>query len=148
MVTKVFCFLYLIIIALLDVRTRRIPDSMTAGLFVTAFCADISFSFAKIPIGLLCGLLFSFVFFLVSACTKGLGMGDVKLAGVLGYCVGFARAAMTFCIASFTGIFFFLFVSKKKGKNSFRAVHGGGIRVVRIAVEEISCDYVNPAFFW
>ena len=111
MVERALCFLYLLIISVCDIRTRRIPNCITGGLFAGVFCRDIFLSSPKISEKLLCGFFFLIVFGLVSVFTIGLGMGDAKLAAVLGYCLGFFNTIKVFVFASLFGIMFFLLLA-------------------------------------
>ena len=111
MVERTICFLYLLIISVCDIRTERIPNCITGGLFAGVFCTDIFLSFPRIPEKLICGFCFLLVFAIVSVFTKGLGMGDAKLAAVLGYCLGFFKTIGIFVFASLLGIIAFLLLA-------------------------------------
>ena len=47
---------------------------------------------------------------LVAIYTKGLGMGDVKLAAIIGYSAGFFKTSVVFIFACVIGLVFFLLV--------------------------------------
>ena len=114
----IFCFAYLILISLCDLLWKKIPNALLLAFFVSVFCYDISFAYGAILIRLLCALLFSGIFFLVAYFTKGLGAGDAKLAGVLGYCNGLFYTSLILGLASVLGILFYVFYSafRKKRK--------------------------------
>lgn len=104
MTVKTLCLLYLLVISVCDMRTLRIPDCMTVGAFGLALCLDVILSCSKIPEKLFCGLLFFALLSAVSVITKGMGLGDAKVAAVLGYCVGFFEVLAILTFAAFLGI--------------------------------------------
>ena len=53
-------------------------------------------------------VFFSAVFLAAAAATKGMGMGDIKLAAAIGYCSGFFKTLCSFIFASLGGIIFFM----------------------------------------
>lgn len=108
MVLQNLCLLYLAVISFFDLRTGRIPNFITFGfsalmLFTTVFTTP-----SKILVRLLCAAFFFLLFLCIAMFTKGLGMGDVKLAAVIGYCNGFFDASLIFILACLGGILFFL----------------------------------------
>lgn len=107
MFLKNICLLYLIVISFFDLRTGRIPNLVTLGFFVLMLFSDIFIDPSKIPLRLLCAVFFFFLFFCIWIFTKGLGMGDVKLATVIGYYFGFFKTLLVFIFACFVGIMFF-----------------------------------------
>ena len=109
MVLQNLCLLYLAVISFFDLRTGRIPNFITFGfsalmLFTTVFTTP-----SKILVRLLCAAFFFLLFLYIAMFTKGLGMGDVKLAAVIGYCKGFFATSLIFILACLGGILFFLF---------------------------------------
>lgn len=106
--TRPTCLLYLATISFFDLREGRIPNLITLGFFSLLVIADIFSSTSEIPTRLACSVFFFTVFLIAAAATKGIGMGDIKLAAVIGYCSGFFRTLCTFIIASLTGIIFFM----------------------------------------
>jgi leader peptidase (prepilin peptidase)/N-methyltransferase len=79
-------------IALIDLRHRIIPNRLTYPallLFATtvllAWSIGDAADLAKAGIGL---LLYGGILFIVAAVSRGMGMGDVKLAGVIGLVLG------------------------------------------------------------
>lgn len=109
MVLQNLYLLYLPVISVFDLRTGRIPNFITFGfsalmLFTTVFTTP-----SKILARLLCASFFFLLFFCIAMFTKGLGMGDVKLAAVIGYCKGFFATSLIFILACLGGILFFLF---------------------------------------
>lgn len=75
-------------LALFDVATRRIPNVVTVPAALAAVLLRIVFVRSALPEILIAGVV-SWLFFLVFALrTRGLGMGDVKLAGLLGLLLG------------------------------------------------------------
>lgn len=93
----------LICIFFIDLKHEIIPDK------ITYFLLFLSFIFAVFNLSLVNHLLsafFSFLFFLTLYLTtkgKGMGFGDVKLAGVLGLFFGFPKTIVCFYVAFLTG---------------------------------------------
>lgn len=86
----------LVPISLIDLDTRKIPNVITGPAAVAAIVLGLIFKPSHVPAQLLAGAA-SGAFLLVFALAypKGLGMGDVKLAGVLGlYLRGAAAVAL------------------------------------------------------
>ena len=116
MFTIIFCFAYLILLSLCDLFWKKIPNAMLMAFFVSVFCSDISFVYGTIIFRLLSALVFFGIFFLIAFFTNGLGAGDAKLAGVLGYCNGLFRASLILGLASVFGILFFIIHSAFRKK--------------------------------
>lgn len=119
--TKMFlpCLLYLATASLSDIRTGRIPNSITLGFAAAAMSLDALKAPSKIPLKLSCAAFFLAVFLAVALASKGLGCGDVKLAAAVGYCSGFLRASVSFILACMIGIVFFM-VCRACGKKNAR----------------------------
>ena len=107
MFIKMFCLLFLMILSIYDIRTRKIPNIALAFLFIVLFSIDCITSPAKIPRKLLCSFFFLIVFLLTSLITKGIGMGDIKLAAIIGYCSGFFKTSLILITASVLAVSFF-----------------------------------------
>lgn len=113
------CLLYLATASLSDIRTGRIPNSITLGFAAAAISLDALKAPSKIPLKLSCAAFFLAVFCAAALASKGLGCGDVKLAAAVGYCSGFLRASVSFIIACMIGIVFFM-VCRACGKKTAR----------------------------
>lgn len=117
MFSKVLCLLYLVAISKHDTKTYTVTDVSLISLFITVFCQDISKETSiKILEKVICGILFFSIFLAVAVKTGGLGAGDAKLAGVLGYSVGFLKTNLIFIVASVLGLIFFIYKKKILGK--------------------------------
>lgn len=119
MFTIIFCFAYLILLSLCDLFWKKIPNAMLMAFFVSVFCSDISFVYGTIIFRLLSALVFFGIFFLIAFFTNGLGAGDAKLAGVLGYCNGFIRTSVILGGAAVIGILFYIIYSVFRKKIRF-----------------------------
>jgi leader peptidase (prepilin peptidase)/N-methyltransferase len=72
-----------------DVRTRTIPDALTGGGAVAVLLVRLAAGPATVPSSLLwAGLLAAGLGALALAAPDGMGLGDAKLAGVLGLALG------------------------------------------------------------
>ncbi|CAB4882387.1 unannotated protein [freshwater metagenome] len=83
----------LVPLTLIDLDVRRLPDALTLPGAIAALVAGIVFEPSFVPEQLIAGAA-AFVFFFVAASLYrgGMGMGDVKLAGMLGVFLGRAVA--------------------------------------------------------
>ena len=83
----------LIPITLIDFETRLIPNLITGPAAVAALVAGLALDLDGVPEQLIAGAAAAGFFFIaVLAYPRGMGMGDVKLAGVMGLCLGKAVA--------------------------------------------------------
>ena len=120
--TRPTCLLYLVIISFFDLHEGRIPNSITLGFFSLLVIADIFTAPSEILMRLACSVFFFTVFLIAAAATKGMGMGDIKLAAAISYCSGFFKTLCIFILASLAGIIFFMalrFFNKKTNKIPF-----------------------------
>jgi leader peptidase (prepilin peptidase)/N-methyltransferase len=79
----------LVVIAAEDLRTRRIPNAITGPAVLAIVLLRIAFASSVLPITLIAGIAtFSGFLVLAVAARGGFGMGDVKLAGLLGVLLG------------------------------------------------------------
>jgi leader peptidase (prepilin peptidase) / N-methyltransferase len=82
---------FLVPIAVIDLDHRKIPNKLTAPAALLAPALALAVEPSFVPEQLIAGLAAAIFFFLPAAIhPKGMGMGDVKLAGVLGLYLGAA----------------------------------------------------------
>lgn len=95
---------FLVPIAVIDLDLKRIPNALTGPAAVVAVVASALLDPSFLPEQLIAGAA-ALAFFLIPAVLskKGMGMGDVKLAGVLGLYLGAAVAPALF-IALIVGV--------------------------------------------
>lgn len=120
MMLKLYILPILILISLHDLNFRKIPNTLLYGLFVMAFTSDISADFYNIPLKILAGLFFTGLLAAIAKFSKGLGFGDVKLIGILGYCCGFFQTLLICIMACIMGIMASLILyrlNEKKQRN-------------------------------
>lgn len=103
----------LCVLALVDTRTRLLPDALNLPLFFTGMTTALQSSSSVGPQGALLGALVGYGFlWLLSALfshfknTEGMGQGDIKLAGALGACCGVSGILHVLLLASFAGTLF------------------------------------------
>lgn len=79
----------LVALAAYDIESRRLPNYLTLPVSVAAVALRMAFERSSLAEVVLAGVI-SFAVFWVLALTMrgGLGMGDVKLAGMLGFLLG------------------------------------------------------------
>ena len=75
-------------ITLVDFRIKRIPNVLLLVLEGTLLCTDYLLEKEIIPYRLLAGFGAYVLFYLVYRFRGGLGFGDVKYAGIIGYFLG------------------------------------------------------------
>lgn len=137
--TRPTCLLYLATISFFDLREGRIPNLITLGFFSLLVIADIFSSTSEIPMRLACSVFFFTMFLIATATTKGMGMGDIKLAAAISYCLGFFKTLCTFIIASLAGIIFFItlrFFNKKTNKIPFAPFTAAGYLLSELIFRE------------
>jgi leader peptidase (prepilin peptidase)/N-methyltransferase len=79
----------LVVIAAEDLRTRRIPNVITGPAVLVAILLRVVFAPSELPATLIAGAATFAVFLgLAIVARGGFGMGDVKLAGLLGVLLG------------------------------------------------------------
>jgi leader peptidase (prepilin peptidase)/N-methyltransferase len=94
----------LVPIVLIDLERRLIPNVITAPAAVAALVAGLALDLDGVPEQLIAGAAAGGFFLLAAlAYPRGMGMGDVKLAGVLGLCLGRA-VAPALMIALLSGV--------------------------------------------
>jgi leader peptidase (prepilin peptidase)/N-methyltransferase len=87
----------LVPITLIDLDLRLIPNRITLPVAVAAVVAGVVLDIDFVPEQLIAGAAAGGFFLLAAmAYPRGMGMGDVKLAGVLGLCLGRAVAPAIF----------------------------------------------------
>lgn len=79
----------LVVIAVVDLRSRRIPNAVVGPVGVAAVLVRVVFARSELPETLLAGgVVFALFLGLAIVARGGFGMGDVKLAGLLGLLLG------------------------------------------------------------
>jgi leader peptidase (prepilin peptidase)/N-methyltransferase len=80
-------------VSLIDLDTRRIPNRITGPAAALALAIGLALDPSRVPAQLLAGVAAAgFLLLFALLYPRGLGMGDVKLAGVLGLFLGGAVA--------------------------------------------------------
>jgi prepilin signal peptidase PulO-like enzyme (type II secretory pathway) len=97
-------------ISLIDLRSRRIPDLLSFPCFILLFFARFLLTPQRLPGCLIAAIFGMLLFYCVRSSTKGLGLGDVKFAAVIGLFCGFPCLLPAFLIAALLGIAVALFL--------------------------------------
>ncbi len=104
--------------ALIDVRSRRIPNWLTLTLILSGLGRSLMFHGPITPgrslVGLLVGFGPAFILFAIGA----LGGGDVKLLAGVGAWLGPVAAVGVFMLSAVVGMFLVLAVSLRHGKTT------------------------------
>ncbi len=110
----------LIPIALIDLDVRLIPNVITLPASVAAIVAALALDIDFVPEQLIAAVA-AFAFFFLAAWLypRGMGMGDVKLAGMLGLYLGRAVAPAIF-LALVLGVVVGLVVIARVGQKAGR----------------------------
>ncbi|MDR2965506.1 MAG: A24 family peptidase [Treponema sp.] len=91
-------------IALIDLKTYRIPDILLAFFVPVMFISDSSRAILPVSERVFTAFM-AFIFFgAVWYFTNGIGFGDVKYAAVLGYVLGLERIFSAFIFTALLGI--------------------------------------------
>ncbi|WCB94537.1 Prepilin peptidase PppA [Baekduia alba] len=111
---------FLVPIAVIDLDVKRIPNALTAPAAVLAIALGALLAPSDLPEQLAAGAA-ALIFFLLPTLLskKGMGMGDVKLVGVLGLYLGRAVAPAIF-IALILGVVVGAAVVARKGATAGR----------------------------
>lgn len=117
MISKMFCLLYLLTVSFFDGRTGRIPNCLTCGFLAASVITDIFTIPSEIPKHLLSAIFFFSLFFITAVMTKGIGIGDVKLAASVGYASGFLKTSIMLILACTAGIAAFLILRIRKSQS-------------------------------
>lgn len=119
-VLNVALILLLVPIALIDVEHRIIPNKLTALGAVLALAIGTALDPSGEPARLIAGAAAGGTLLLAAlAYPGGMGMGDVKLAGVMGLFLGSAVAA-AMLVALLAGVLFGALVLTRKGTQATR----------------------------
>ena len=112
----------LVPIALIDLDVRRIPNVITLPASVAALVAGLALDLDFVPEQLIAGAA-AFAFFFLAAWLypRGMGMGDVKLAGMLGLFLGRA-VAPAIMLALLLGVLVGAVVIARLGQKAGRKV--------------------------
>jgi leader peptidase (prepilin peptidase) / N-methyltransferase len=109
----------LIAVAVIDLDTRKIPNKITAPAAVYAVVAAAALLTGELPELLIAGTAaFAALLLAALAYPAGMGMGDVKLAGVMGLYLGISVAPAMFVA----------FLAGTVGGLAVMARHGAGAR--------------------
>ena len=98
-------FVFNTIITVYDLRYYRIPDVLVAGCFSLILSIDISFFYFSIIKNLVSALIMFFLLSMVYLFKEGIGFGDVKLAALTAYVLGFYESIFALLTACLAGIF-------------------------------------------
>ena len=98
-----------------DVRTRRIPNWLTAGSIVTALCLQALRGWDGFGLSLLAGLLGGGVLFLFFI-AGGMGAGDVKLMAAVSCFTGLRFLPTVLIASALSGAFFAIVLALRKGR--------------------------------
>lgn len=92
----------LLIIAIYDIKNLTISNKFIVVLLLLGF---INYIFSSFEITKILGLLGGFIFFLLLYLLfpKGIGFGDVKLAGAIGLFLGFKLTILAILLSFFSG---------------------------------------------
>ncbi len=108
--------IFFLLVALVDLRHRLVPDAMVIPAVLVALAAQLAASPGAL-VGALIGGVFGLAPFLATALVKpgGMGGGDVKLAGLVGLTLGFPQVMWGLTVAVMAGgiVSFLLLLSRE-----------------------------------
>lgn len=112
----------LVPVALIDLEHRIIPNKITLPAAVAAVAIGVALNLRGVPEQLIAGAgAAGFLLFFVLAYPRGMGMGDVKLAGVLGLFLGRSVAVAILAaviVGTLVGAFVMARVGVEKGRKT------------------------------
>lgn len=116
MLLKLLCYVFLILISVIDIHSKRIPNKLLLSLFLIRLTVLISTTYYDILKYLSAACLLFLIFYSVALFTKGFGYGDVKLLFVTSFCFGFSKSIIAVLIACLLAglIFTFMFIHHKE----------------------------------
>ena len=101
--------------AVIDMRTRRIPNWLTAGMAAGGF--GIAFGGGTVtPTQAALGLLIGLLLMLPGHVIGATGAGDVKLMAAVGAVVGSGSILRVFLYTAFAGGLFAVFIALRRGR--------------------------------
>ena len=104
LVALIFC----ILISIQDIRAYRIPNELVYAFFLILFVSDIKYDYSGIIGNISAGVLIFLLFSGVRYFYGGLGGGDAKFGGVLGYTLGLRYSWLSFFAASVLGLVYII----------------------------------------
>jgi prepilin signal peptidase PulO-like enzyme (type II secretory pathway) len=109
-------------VSVIDIRTRRIPDVLTFSAAIVVLLFYCMVNPARLPNALIAAALGAGLFFLIRRITRGLGMGDVKYAALMGLVCGLPALFTAFFAAAVLGLVTALVLKLLDGKHRNRRI--------------------------
>lgn len=112
----------LIVIFFTDLKYRIIPDQILIVQIIGTFCFLLLFRSSELINHFLAGVFFFLIFLALVLITrgKGMGLGDVKFAAVMGFILGAPKIVVAFYLSFLTGAVFSLILIMM-GKKSMKS---------------------------
>jgi leader peptidase (prepilin peptidase)/N-methyltransferase len=136
--------LLLVFLAAFDIATRRVPNRVTAPAAIVAIVLRLAFVHSALVEMFVAGAAAFAVFLLLAVISRGgFGMGDVKLAGLLGLLLGKAAVAALFLGVIVGGIASAAVLVTHRGQRGRTIAYapylcfGGAIAIVAFAVPRL-----------
>lgn len=130
----------LLVIFITDLKYRIIPDEILIVQIIISFAYQVFFQPLSIIPNFITGLVFLlfFLFLVLITRGRGMGLGDVKLAFVMGFILGFPNIIVAFYLSFLTGaaVSLILIVSRHKKIKS------------KIAFGPFLCTATFVCLFW
>jgi prepilin signal peptidase PulO-like enzyme (type II secretory pathway) len=105
--------------SIIDIRSYRIPDQLVFPCFAVIFVFLLLFEISVLPDRLAAALLSGLFFSIIRRFARGLGMGDVKFAMLMGLCCGLPWVCAAFLIAALAGIGAILLTRRGKTQRGY-----------------------------
>jgi leader peptidase (prepilin peptidase)/N-methyltransferase len=105
-----------------DLAHRRVKNALTIPVSLLAVLLRVAFERSRLAEVVIAGLVFLLVFFALSLFLRGgLGMGDVKLAGMLGFLLGWTVLPALMIGAIAGGVAAAVLLSRDEGRRATMA---------------------------
>ena len=136
---SLFLILFILIIAVIDAKTFKIPNCLLfpCFLFLLAFDVLCSFNFFLFINNMASVFIWFLIFYLVYRFRGGIGFGDVKYAAFLGYALGLEKSCAAFLYTALAAITVYavgtvVFGWNKSAKLPFAPFLGFGVLLLEL----------------
>ncbi len=106
-------------VSIIDQREFRIPDILSIGGLLLLLGLDAVFAANTLPRGIAAAIMAVLIFILIYIITKGIGLGDIKYAALIGLFCGIPLVFISLLCAAFAGIVYYVlavFILKRDRK--------------------------------
>ena len=133
----------LVVAAVVDWRTRRIPNWVTFSLVISGLAQSWMPQAIVGPWGSIGGMLAGIALTLVLYLIRALGAGDVKLLAGIGAWFGPQAALAIFCVEAIVGMLMAIAQAAQQGKTKLLLKNSALVAVNLAHVNDVGLDHVT-----